>query len=328
MHSGPWRRPRAPLRAGPGTPARVAAMSIHPHRECRGDVDGGPNGGSYGSQPDRDHPSDAERVVAGNPDLAAPSIGSPGPLRQAGRAIDAGQGSTRQSSMVPSPVTSSPCRSAAIAVRPAMVFGSARASSRYRRGIRPGAIGLLCTGQIARHFGLPVRSGGGLTSPCRYPGARRSFGLDPCGTGTPSAHGPRRSAATASTRPGEQRRSRPPGVAHRDRVTQRGPCGGTRSRRQAIGVRWRPVRACRQFPGRAALPSARARTKSTLAGFTVRTSSRCRCRPDLRAGAPAARLGDRGSIRLGCAPTGPWNSARRLDPRNSYRYGPGGTSSR
>ncbi len=31
-------------------------------------------------------------------------------------------------------------------------------------GTPESAIGLLCTGQIARHFGLPVRSGGGLTS--------------------------------------------------------------------------------------------------------------------------------------------------------------------
>jgi trimethylamine--corrinoid protein Co-methyltransferase len=31
-------------------------------------------------------------------------------------------------------------------------------------GTPESAVGLLCTGQIARHFGLPVRSGGGLTS--------------------------------------------------------------------------------------------------------------------------------------------------------------------
>ena len=40
-------------------------------------------------------------------------------------------------------------------------------------GTPESAIGLLCTGQIARRFGLPVRSGGGLSRPrCRTPRRR------------------------------------------------------------------------------------------------------------------------------------------------------------
>jgi trimethylamine--corrinoid protein Co-methyltransferase len=41
-------------------------------------------------------------------------------------------------------------------------------------GTPESAVGLLCTGQIARHFGLPVRSGGGLTS-SQVPDAQASY---------------------------------------------------------------------------------------------------------------------------------------------------------
>ena len=41
-------------------------------------------------------------------------------------------------------------------------------------GTPESAIGLLCTGQIARHFGLPVRSGGGLTS-SQMPDAQAAY---------------------------------------------------------------------------------------------------------------------------------------------------------
>jgi trimethylamine--corrinoid protein Co-methyltransferase len=41
-------------------------------------------------------------------------------------------------------------------------------------GTPESAIGLLCTGQIARHFGLPVRSGGGLTS-SQLPDAQAAY---------------------------------------------------------------------------------------------------------------------------------------------------------
>ncbi len=41
-------------------------------------------------------------------------------------------------------------------------------------GTPESAIGLLCTGQLARHFGLPVRSGGGLTS-SQTPDAQASY---------------------------------------------------------------------------------------------------------------------------------------------------------
>jgi trimethylamine--corrinoid protein Co-methyltransferase len=41
-------------------------------------------------------------------------------------------------------------------------------------GTPESAIGLLCTGQIARHFGLPVRSGGGLTS-SQVPDAQAAY---------------------------------------------------------------------------------------------------------------------------------------------------------
>ena len=50
-----------------------------------------------------------------------------------------------------------------------MVFGSFLSNTDMQSGspsfgTPESAIGLLCTGQIARHFGLPFRSGGGLTS--------------------------------------------------------------------------------------------------------------------------------------------------------------------
>ena len=50
-----------------------------------------------------------------------------------------------------------------------MIFGSFLSNIDMQSGspcfgTPESAIGLLCTGQIARHFGLPVRSGGGLTS--------------------------------------------------------------------------------------------------------------------------------------------------------------------
>jgi trimethylamine--corrinoid protein Co-methyltransferase len=41
-------------------------------------------------------------------------------------------------------------------------------------GTPESAVGLLCTGQIARHFGLPVRSGGGLTS-SQMPDAQAAY---------------------------------------------------------------------------------------------------------------------------------------------------------
>jgi len=41
-------------------------------------------------------------------------------------------------------------------------------------GTPESAVGLLCTGQIARHFGLPVRSGGGLTS-SQVPDAQAAY---------------------------------------------------------------------------------------------------------------------------------------------------------
>ena len=51
-----------------------------------------------------------------------------------------------------------------------MIFGSflsnidMQSGSPTLRHARSPGIGLLCTGQIARHFGLPFRTGGGLTS--------------------------------------------------------------------------------------------------------------------------------------------------------------------
>jgi trimethylamine--corrinoid protein Co-methyltransferase len=50
-----------------------------------------------------------------------------------------------------------------------VVFGSFLSNTDMKTGspsfgTPESAIGLLCTGQIARHFGLPFRSGGGLTS--------------------------------------------------------------------------------------------------------------------------------------------------------------------
>ena len=50
-----------------------------------------------------------------------------------------------------------------------MIFGSFLSNIDMQSGsptfgTPESAIGLLCTGQIARHFGLPFRSGGGLTS--------------------------------------------------------------------------------------------------------------------------------------------------------------------
>ena len=58
-----------------------------------------------------------------------------------------------------------------------VVFGSFLSNTDMQSGspsfgTPESAIGLLCTGQIARHFGLPWRCGGGLTSSAR-PSTRR-----------------------------------------------------------------------------------------------------------------------------------------------------------
>ena len=50
-----------------------------------------------------------------------------------------------------------------------MIFGSFLSNIDMQSGsptfgTPESGIGLLCTGQIARHFGLPFRTGGGLTS--------------------------------------------------------------------------------------------------------------------------------------------------------------------
>ena len=60
-----------------------------------------------------------------------------------------------------------------------MIFGSFLSnidmqSGSPQFGTPESAIGLLCTGQIARHFGLPVRSGGGLTS-SQMPDAQAAY---------------------------------------------------------------------------------------------------------------------------------------------------------
>src|SRR5206468_1265162 len=60
-----------------------------------------------------------------------------------------------------------------------VVFGSFLSNTDMQSGsptfgTPESGIGLLCTGQIARHFGLPFRTGGGLTS-SQVPGARAGY---------------------------------------------------------------------------------------------------------------------------------------------------------